>query len=132
MSWGVDLGDERRIGRTGVAGINCFYRDMTNLIELVNTGEEGSEGPGTFVYQPRNVGDGKVYGVEFDLSTDLGFVGLPNPGIFANVSLLASEISHFSGNPRFNGQWDSVHNIGFIPTLPSLGVAFGRRPQQTG
>src|SRR3546814_7408017 len=75
MSWGVDLGYERRIGRTGVAGINFFYRDITNLIELVNTGEEGSEGPGTFVYQPRNVGDGKVYGVEFDLSTDLGFVG---------------------------------------------------------
>src|SRR3546814_11680015 len=78
MSWGLDLGYERRIGRTGVAGINFFYRDITNLIELVNTGEEGSEGPGTFVYQPRNVGDGKVYGVEFDLSTDLGFVGLPN------------------------------------------------------
>src|SRR3546814_14790232 len=52
MSWGLDLGSERPIGRTGVAGLNFFYRDITNLIELVNTGEEGSAGPGTFVYQP--------------------------------------------------------------------------------
>ena len=49
------------VGRTGVVGINAFYRDVSNLIELTNTGEEGSEGEGTFVYQPQNVGDGKVW-----------------------------------------------------------------------
>ena len=132
MSWGLDLGYERRIGRTGVAGINFFYRDITNLIELVNTGEEGSEGPGTFVYQPRNVGDGKVYGVEFDLSTDLGFVGLPNTGIFGNVSWLDSEISDVFGQRRFNGQSDYVYNIGFIQDIPSWGVAFGATHRKQG
>src|SRR3546814_6500878 len=130
--WSLDLGYERRIGRTGVAGINFFYRDITNLIELVNTGEEGSEGQGTFVYQPRNVGDGKVYGVEFDLSTDLGFVRLPNTGIFGNVSWLDSELSDVFGQRRSNGQSDYVSNIGFNQDIPTLGVAFGATHRKQG
>ena len=111
---------------------NFFYRDITNLIELVNTGEEGSEGEGTFIYQPQNVGDGKVYGVEFDLSTDLGFIGLPNTGIFGNVSWLDSEITDFFGKRRFNGQSDYVYNVGFIQDIPSWGVAFGATHRKQG
>ena len=131
-AWGVDLGYERRIGRTGVVGINFFYRDVTDLIELTNTGLEGSEGEGTFIYQPQNVGDGKVYGVEFDLSTDLGFLGLPNTGVFGNVSWLDSEITDFAGKRRFNGQSDYVYNIGFIQDLPQWGVAFGATHRKQG
>ncbi len=59
-SWGFDIGYERKLGRRGIVGLNFFYRDVKDLIELVNTGEEGSEGEGTWIYQPRNVGDGKV------------------------------------------------------------------------
>jgi iron complex outermembrane receptor protein len=131
-SWGVDLGYERRIGRTGVVGVNFFYRDVTNLIELTNTGDEGSEGDGTFIFQPQNVGDGKVYGVEFDLSTDLGFLGLPNTGVFGNVSWLDSEITDFAGKRRFNGQSDYVYNVGFIQDIPSWGVAFGATHRKQG
>src|SRR3546814_10048362 len=36
---GLDLGYERRLGKRGVVGVNFFYRDIKNLIELVNTGE---------------------------------------------------------------------------------------------
>jgi outer membrane receptor protein involved in Fe transport len=131
-AWGVDLGYERRLGRTGVVGVNFFYRDVKDLIELTNTGEEGSEGEGTFIYQPQNVGDGKVYGVEFDLSTDLGFIGLPHTGIFGNVSWLDSEITDFAGKRRFNGQSDYVYNIGFIQDIPSWGVAFGATHRKQG
>lgn len=131
-AWGIDLGYERRIGRTGVVGINAFYRDVTDLIELTNTGEEGSEGEGTFIYQPQNVGDGKVWGVEFDLSTDLGFLGLPDTGIFGNISWLDSEITDFAGKRRFNGQSDYVYNIGFIQDIPPWGVAFGATHRKQG
>lgn len=131
-AWGFDLGYERRIGRTGVVGINAFYRDVTDLIELTNTGEEGSEGAGTFVYQPQNVGDGKVWGVEFDLSTDLAFLGLPDTGIFGNISWLDSEITDFAGTRRFNGQSDYVYNIGFIQDIPAWGVAFGATHRKQG
>jgi len=142
-AWGVDLGYERRIGRTGVVGVNFFYRDVKDLIELTNTGELGSEtdlgDPNdpdddelTFIYQPQNVGNGKVYGVEFDLSTDLGFIGLPNTGIFGNVSWLDSEITDFAGKRRFNGQSDYVYNVGFIQDIPSWGVAFGATHRKQG
>ena len=131
-AWGVDVGYERRIGRTGVVGVNLFYRSVSNLIELVNTGVVGSEGPGTFVLQPANVGDGEVYGIEFDLSASLGFVGLPETGVFANFSLLDSEITDFAGTRRFNGQSDYVFNVGFIQNLPSINSAFGVTYREQG
>ncbi len=131
-SWGFDLGYERRIGRGGIVGVNIFYRDVTNLIELINTGEEGSEEDGTFVLQPQNVGNGKVYGIEFDLSTDLGFIGLADTGIFGNFSYLDSEITDDFGERRFNDQSDYVFNVGFIQNLPSFGAAFGATYREQG
>jgi iron complex outermembrane receptor protein len=74
-AWGGDLGYEHKIGRTGVVGVNLFYRKVNDLIELANTGVTGSEGAGTFVLQPQNTGDGKVYGIEFDLSDQPRFLG---------------------------------------------------------
>ncbi len=131
-AWGFDVGYEQRLGRSGIAGINFFYRKVNDLIELTNTGEEGSEGPGTFVYQPQNIGDGKVYGVEFDLSTDLGFVGLPDTGIFGNVSWLDSKITDEFGKRRFNGQSKYVYNFGLIQDIKSIGAAFGATYRKQG
>jgi iron complex outermembrane recepter protein len=132
LAWGGDAGYEHRIGSTGVIGINFFYRDITDLIELTNTGVEGSEGSGTFVLQPRNVGDGQVYGVEFDLSTDLRFVGLKDTGVFGNFSYLESDITDAFGSRRFNGQSKYVFNVGFIQNLPSYGAAFGATYRKQG
>lgn len=132
LAWGFDLGYERRIGRSGVIGINAFYRDVKDLIEIENTGETGSEGTGTWIYEAHNVGDGKVYGVEFDLSTDLSFVGLPNTGIFGNYSWLDSEVTDDFGKRRFNGQSKYVYNFGFVQDLPSQGVAFGATYRKQG
>ena len=131
-AWGFDLGYEHRLGRTGVIGVNIFYRDVKDLVELYNTEEEGSEGPDTFVYQPRNTGDGKVYGIEFDVSTSLSFLGLPDTGVFGNVSLLDSDITDELGERRFNGQSDIVYNFGFIQDIPSFGAAFGATYRKQG
>ncbi len=131
-AWGVDLGFEQRLGRAGIAGINLFYRKVNDLIELTNTGVEGSEGAGTFVYQPQNIGDGKVWGIEFDLSTDLGFVGLPDTGVFGNVSWLDSKIVDEFGKRRFNGQSEYVYNFGVIQDIPSVGAAFGATYRKQG
>ncbi|AJP71080.1 TonB-dependent receptor plug domain-containing protein [Sphingomonas hengshuiensis] len=131
-AWGVDLGYEHRIGKTGVVGINVFYRSVQDLVELANTGDEGSEGEGTVVLQPRNMGDGKVYGVEFDLSSDLAVIGMANTGIFGNFSLLDSEITDDFGTRRFNDQSNFVFNVGFIQNLPSVGAAFGASYRKQG
>ncbi|MGH8062754.1 MAG: TonB-dependent receptor domain-containing protein, partial [Pseudoxanthomonas sp.] len=155
---GIDLGFEHRLGKHGVIGVNFFYRDVKNLIELVNTGEWSedaqdtyaddleeflAENPGSteddFEFDPEswlftsaNVGDGKVYGVEFDLSTPLTALGLPNTGVFLNYSYLNSKVTDFIGERRFNDQARSVYNIGFIHDLPSLGASFGATYRKQG
>jgi outer membrane receptor protein involved in Fe transport len=109
-----------------------FYRTVDDLIELVNTGIEGSEGPGFVVYQPQNVGDGEIWGVELDLSTSLNFFGWENTGVFANYSWLDSDVEDFLGTRRFNDQSDYVFNVGFIQSLPDIKAAFGVTYREQG
>lgn len=124
-AWGVDLGWERQLPGRGVVGLNVFYRDVKDLIEVYNTEAEGDDGPGTFIYSADNVGDGKVWGVEFDLSTPLSFIGWDNTGVFLNYSWLDSEIDDDFGARRFNSQSDYVLNVGFIQDVPTWGASFG-------
>jgi outer membrane receptor protein involved in Fe transport len=131
-AWGFDVGYERRIGTRGVAGVNVFYRDVKNLIEVASTGQVGSEGPGTFVLTPRNTGDGQVWGIEFDLSTPLTSVGLPDTGVFLNASYLDSDIDDEFGSRRFNDQAKYVFNVGFIHDITDWGAAFGATYRKQG
>ncbi|MEO6519526.1 MAG: TonB-dependent receptor [Pseudoxanthomonas sp.] len=155
---GIDLGFEHRLGRHGVIGVNLFYRDVKNLIELVKTDnwsedardsyedeleeflddnpdaseEDFQFDPESFVFTSSNVGDGKVYGIELDLSTPLTALGLPNTGVFLNYSYLDSKVTDFIGERRFNDQARSVYNIGFIQDLPSLAASFGATYRKQG
>lgn len=153
-AWGIDLGFEHRLGKRGVVGVNLFYRDVKDLIELVNTGAASdtaledfedevaefieqnpgatSQTPGypvldpdSFVYSAANVGDGEVYGVELDLSTPLTALGLPDTGVFLNYSWLDSRVRDPLGVRRFNDQARSVLNVGLIQDLPALDANFG-------
>ena len=131
-SWGMDLGYEYRLGKSGVVGINVFYRDVTDLIEIANTGQQGSEGDGTYILQPRNTGDGNVKGIELDLSTPLSAISMPNTGVFFNYSWLDSEVDDTFGSRKFNDQSDYVFNVGFIQDLPDLGASFGATYRKQG
>lgn len=158
---GLDLGFEQQLGTRGVAGINVFYRDVKDVIELVNTGvpnetaldnwaddvedymdEHGVDqdtaeaavpfDPDSFIYTMDNVGDGSVWGVELDVAAPLAVIGLPNTGVFANYSWLDSEIEDFIGKRRFNNQPRYVYNVGFIQDLPDLAVSFGASYRKQG
>lgn len=131
-AWGVDVGFEHRIGTRGVVGVNAFYRDVKNLIEVASTGQVGSEGAGTFVLRPRNTGDGQVWGIEFDLSTPLTSVGLPDTGVFLNASWLDSDVDDEFGSRRFNDQAKYVFNVGFIHDVTDWGAAFGATYRKQG
>lgn len=135
-AWGLDVGYERRMGRDGVFGVNLFYRDVKDLIEIYNTGAAGSANDPpddvTWIYSARNTGDGKVYGIEFDLSTPLSFIGLNNTGVFLNYSYLDSEVNDEFGKRRFNSQAESVFNVGFIQDIPTFGAAFGMTYRKQG
>lgn len=131
-AWGLDLGYERRIGTRGVAGVNVFYRKVSDLIETANTGIEGSEGEDTFLLTARNAGDGSVWGVELDLSTPLTMFGMEHTGVFLNYSWLDSDIDDDFGSRRFNDQSKYVFNVGFIQDLPTWGAAFGATYRKQG
>lgn len=131
-AWGADVGVERRLGRSGVIGLNAFYRSVEDLIEETNTGAQGSAGPGTFIYTVDNVGDGQVWGLEFDLSTPLDFMGMESTGVFLNYSWLDSSIDDFLGDRRFNSQSDYVLNLGFTQDVPTWDLAFGATYRKQG
>ncbi|PZU55701.1 MAG: TonB-dependent receptor [Brevundimonas sp.] len=151
-AWGADLGFERRLGRRGVFGVNVFYRDITDLIELTNTGEysetaledyedaiddgatpeEAAEELVSYVLTAENIGDGQVWGVEFDLSTPLDFIGMEHTGVFLNYSWLDSSVDDAFGERRFNSQSDYVFNVGFTQDIPSWGAAFGATYRKQG
>jgi outer membrane receptor protein involved in Fe transport len=154
LAWGIDLGFERRLGKQGIVGFNVFYRDVSDLIEIVNTGMPSVEAvddheddvddfidenpgatpstpgypqfdPDSFVYTAANVGNGYVYGFEFDASTPLSALGLPDTGVFVNYSWLDSEVDDALGARRFNDQARYVANIGFIHDFTEVEAAFG-------
>lgn len=165
---GLDLGFEHRLGRKGVVGLNFFYRDVKNRIELatvldaagnpvpseasvedyeddiagmVEDGEYASEDEAmaanpfeadSFLFTSANVGDGKVYGLEFDLSTPLSLFGMDNTGVFLNYSWVDSKVDDFMGERRFNEQAKSTFNVGFIQDLPSIAASFGATYRMQG
>jgi outer membrane receptor protein involved in Fe transport len=132
-AWGVDVGLEQRIQR-GVVGVNLFYRNVHDLISLVNTGlpsvpdaDPDSEEGRARIYTYDNVGDGDVYGIEFDLSAPLIFLGLENTGVFANYTRLWSRRTEPNLNRRvpFDGQPEFVYNFGLTQEFPRLGASAG-------
>jgi outer membrane receptor protein involved in Fe transport len=125
-AWGVDAGYERRFAGSGIFGVNVFYRRIKDVVELVALGENPDNEDGQ-LFTPRNIGTGKTWGVEFDLSAPLTFVGLPDTGIFANYTYLDSRIRDpFTGERRrFNNQPHHIYNAGFIQTVRSLNGSFG-------
>ncbi len=159
-AWGADIGMEHRLGRQGIIGINFFYRKVSDLVELYNTGglseafmdefeeaveeaEDDGDTPPTleeflddetpsYVLSARNTGDGEVYGIEFDLSTPLDFINLPDTGVFFNYSWLDSKIDDEFGERRFNDQANYVFNVGFIHDIPVWEAAFGATFRKQG
>lgn len=88
--------------------------------------------PDNWLFTSANVGTGKVYGVEVDLSSPLTVLGLPNTGVFLNFSWVDSKIDDFLGERRFNDQARSVYNIGFIHDLPRWEASFGTTYRNQG
>jgi outer membrane receptor protein involved in Fe transport len=140
-AWGGDIGYEHRIGRDGVIGVNVFYRDISNLTELAVVldangdpvpGSESDDETTTFIFQPQNIGSGEVYGIEFDASFGLGFIGLKDTGVFGNFAYLDSNVRDALGERRFNDQSKYVYNFGAIQNLPEFGAAFGATYRKQG
>ncbi len=134
-SWGLDVGYEHVLPGKGIMGVNFFYRKVKDLNQLVNTNSTITVGGDDFnLYQYRNVGDGKTWGIEFDISTTLAFIDLEETGFFANFTRIWSD--RFDENAqmdvRFNHQPKFVYNVGLTQNIPDYEVTFGASYQKQG
>lgn len=139
-SWGLDVGYERRFGGRGVLGVNVFTRRISDLIGLVNTGAtvdeiglDPEDFPGN-IYTFQNIGDAKTHGIEFDLSTPLAFMGLPETGVFANYTRLWSDRDDPAGGGKIEIDFQPtyVYNVGLTQNIPSWDASFGFSYQKQG
>ncbi|MCH9813061.1 MAG: TonB-dependent receptor [Epsilonproteobacteria bacterium] len=138
-SIGIDIGYEHAFANQfGIIGANIFHRSVKDKIEhkylSVNEVEDDGEIETGGRYTFDNVGDGKVYGFEFDSSFPLSFIGVPSVNLFANYTYLDSEIDDpFTGKSRrFNDQPEYVYNVGLNHTLKPWNLSYGVSYQKRG
>lgn len=103
-----DLRWERFMDRGELISVSAFYKTFDNPIELVRIVEAQT----TPEFQPRNVGDGQVYGAELEVRKNLGFISpavekFSFSGNFTYVySQINMQVVEFEARQRFekNGQ----------------------------
>lgn len=85
-----DLRWELFMNRGQLFSISAFYKTFDNPIELVRIPEAQTNNE----FQPRNVGDGEVRGLEFEFRKSLDFItyDLANFNISGNLTLVQSKI----------------------------------------
>jgi TonB-dependent receptor len=133
-----DLRWEKFMERSELLSASVFYKSFDNPIEMVQFLSD----PGAF--QPRNVGDGQVIGVELELRKSLGFVSNKIEKFFFNTNLTyvksqiemsesefrSRQLSAREGEivPRTRdmaGQAPYIINAGFSYNDPIIGLEAG-------
>lgn len=86
----LDLRWEKYTGLSEMISASFFYKSFQDPIELVRIQVQQTSSE----FQPRNVGNGKVYGVEFELRKSLTFLGesFQHWGFNSNITLVRSQI----------------------------------------
>jgi len=110
--------------------ISGFYKGFDKPIELVRipTQQTSSE------FQPRNVGDGQVYGVEVETRKNLGFISpkLEKFGVNMNVTLVESQIemtqTELNARQNFLRAGEAMNNTrdmaGQAPYVINVGLSY--------
>ena len=124
QSWRYELNLELRLpDDIGVFNSQFWYRDLEDVIGRVDV----SPAPDDLQSARGNIGDGKRYGVNLDLSAKLGSVGLPNALLTTGIRLRDSEvIDPFLGDKRRqrgNERW--TINMGYRHDVTALALTYG-------
>jgi len=124
QSWRYELNLELRLPEDlGVVNSQFWYRDLEDVIARVDV----SPSPDNLQSARGNIGDGKRYGVNLDLSSKLDYLGLNNALLTTGVRLRDSEITDpFLGTKRRQpgtGRWSL--NMGFRHDLTQQAMTYG-------
>ena len=124
QSWRYELNLEMRLpNNLGVVNSQLWYRDLRDVIERVDVSPSLDE-----LRSARgNIGDGKRYGLNLDVSTRLPMLGLPNALLTTGIRLRDSEIiDPFLGQKRRqpgSERWST--NVGFRNDMVEQGLTYG-------
>ena len=136
----VDLRWELFLPKGQSVSVSAFYKAFDNPIELVRIPEQQT----STEFQPRNVGNGTLYGLEFDLTKNMSFISekLEKLSFSGNLTLVKSIIDmtdvEFNSRKGYEktgqtitdtremaGQSPYVINTGFIYTEREKGLDVG-------
>lgn len=122
-AWGLDVGIEHVFAaKRGLLALNAFDREIDDRIETITQLESAG-----FVSRPRNVGDGRLYGLEAEVRVPLTFLSLPNVIVYNHTSLLRSHYTEESTGRRFvfASQPRLISTLGLDVLQPSLNSRLG-------
>jgi outer membrane receptor protein involved in Fe transport len=126
----IDLRWELFQDRGQLFSVSAFYKQFENPIELVRIPAAQT----TTEFQPRNVGDGRLYGVELELRKSLDFIseGLSNWNVNGNVTFVYSEIDmtsiEFNARKTYEKEGQSIDDTrqmaGQAPYVVNAGIGY--------
>jgi outer membrane receptor for ferrienterochelin and colicin len=123
-SWVYDLAMEYRLpNNIGVLNSSVYYRDVEDVIDRIDVTTD----PNNPQSARGNIGDAQRWGMRLGASSRLGYLGLPNALITANLSLQdSSVIDPFLGIER-RLRWNSrgFAGMGFRHDLPDWNMNYG-------
>jgi TonB-dependent receptor len=132
----VDLRWELFLPAGQLFSISAFYKSFDRPIELVRipVAQTGLE------FQPRNVGDGEIFGAELEFRKSLDFLspGLANFSINGNVTIVEStvemSITEFEARQEFEKNGETLDGTremaGQAPYIINAGISYNN--QETG
>lgn len=125
-----DLRWEMFMERSEIISVSAFYKTFDDAIELVRipAAQTSTE------FQARNVGDGRVYGLEFEFRKELEFItpALKNLLFSGNLTLVKSEIEmtdiEFNARKQFEKDGQTVDDkrdmAGQSPYVINAGISY--------
>ena len=124
QSWRYELNLEMRLPNDlGVVNSQFWYRDVEDHIDRIDV----STGPDNLESARGNIGHGKRYGLNLDMSAKLDNLGIENALLTTGIRLRDSEfVDPFLGikrRQRGNQRWST--NVGFRHDVTTHGLTYG-------
>ena len=124
QSWRYQANVEYRLPNSlGVVNTQFYYRDYQDVIDRVDV----SRSPDDLESARGNIGEGVRYGVNLDVSSKMGFAGLPDAlltmGLGAHDSEVTDPFLHIKRRMPENDRWTA--RIGFRHDITDMAMSYG-------